>query len=96
MDTKMISLATTRIVSGKAPKSPREARAVLDTLPAWLAAVAGCNNAMNALDHQIALWAESVGGLAISILENQRFIGIIDHAWNESESVFAAMSATDV
>jgi hypothetical protein len=96
MDTKMIFLAATRIITGKAPKSPREARAVLDTLPAWLAAAAGSHGAMNAFDHQFALWAESVGVLAISILENQRFVGIIDHAWNESQSVLATMSAADV
>ena len=96
MDTKMIFLAATRIITGKAPKSPREARAVLDTLPAWLTAAEGSHGAMDAFDHQFALWAESVGVLAISILENQRFVGIIDHAWNESQSVLATMSAADV
>jgi hypothetical protein len=85
MDTKMIFLAATRIISGKAPKSPKEARLVLEILPNWLATVASSHDAvMNALDHQFALLAESIGVLAISVLENQRFIGIIDHSWNES------------
>jgi len=85
MDTKMIVLAATRIISESVPKSPKEARAVLDALPKWLTAVSGSHNAvMHALDHQFALWAESVGILAISVLENRRFISIIDHASTKS------------
>jgi hypothetical protein len=81
----MILLAAMRIIAEKAPKSPIEARGVLDALSKWLAAVTGSSGTlMHALDQQMALWAESVGVLAIAVLENRRFISIIDHASTKS------------
>jgi hypothetical protein len=93
MDTKMIFMAATRIISGKGPNSLQEARGILDVLPAWLAAVVGSHSAVSVLDHQFGLWIESVGVLAIAMLENQRFIEIIDHAWNGSESLMLRRAA---
>lgn len=66
---------------GTRPSTQEEVRATLKVLGEWMSAVATDGDALlQTLDHQSVLMIDSLGMLGISMLENQKVVGVIDAA----------------
>ncbi|KAE9961818.1 hypothetical protein EG328_001548 [Venturia inaequalis] len=66
---------------GTRPSTQEEVRATLKVLGEWMSAVATEGDALlQPLDHQSVLMIDSLGMLGISMLENQKVIGVVEAA----------------
>jgi hypothetical protein len=81
LETRIFALISSQIVNGKVPQKPAEARGIILAISKWLSAVSSPNGAIaRGEDRHANEMCDSLGILTISILENRRMAGVIDHA----------------
>lgn len=68
-------------LGGTRPSTPGEVQATLKVLAEWMSAIATEGDALlQTLDQQSVMMIDSLGMLGISMLENQKVVGVVDTA----------------
>jgi hypothetical protein len=81
LDSRIFIILLRHFVAGKLPTTPEEGRGVLQSISKWMIAVANFHvTLMRVLDPDALATCDGLGLLIISVLENVRMIGLIDHA----------------
>ena len=86
LDSRTFIVLLRQFIAKKLPTSPEEARGVLQSLSKWMLAVSSFHvTLMQVLDPDALATCDGLGMLIISVLENTRMIGLIDHACSKGK-----------
>jgi hypothetical protein len=81
LETRVFAMISGRIMGGKLPQNPEEARGILIAVTKWLMAVSNpAGPIAQGKDARAHEMVDTIGILTIAILENKRMVGIIDTA----------------